>query len=143
VKFKLIIDPESEEQVIVYAHRESELTDTIKDLISKDEFELNGYTETDIVRLNLQDIICFTVIDNKVYAITVTDTLQIKNRLYKIEEKLPHNFIKINQSCIANIKQIKKFHADFAGTLQVIFKNGYKDYVSRRNLKKVKERLGL
>ena len=53
------------------------------------------------------------------------------------------DFIKINQSCIANIRQIQRFDTSFSGTLRVIFKNGYTDYVSRRQLKAVKERLGL
>ena len=53
------------------------------------------------------------------------------------------NFVRINQSCIANINQIKKFSASFNGFLQVHFKNGYIDYVSRRELKNVKERVGI
>ena len=56
---------------------------------------------------------------------------------------LDENFIKINQSCIANIRQIEKVEGTFSGSLSVVFKNGYKDYISRRNLKNVKERLKL
>ena len=44
---------------------------------------------------------------------------------------------------IANLKKVEKFSAAFSGALQVNFKNGYVDYVSRRNLKNVKERLGI
>ena len=68
---------------------------------------------------------------------------EIKTRLYVIEEKLPENFIKINQSCIANINQIERFNASISGTLKIRFKNGYTDYVSRRQLKNVKERIGI
>ena len=67
----------------------------------------------------------------------------IKNRLYQIEEIVDSNFIKINQSCIANINQIKKFDATLGASLLVIFKNGHSDYISRRELKNVKRRLGL
>ena len=52
-------------------------------------------------------------------------------------------FVKLNQSCLANIKQIKEFKASIGGSVMVIFQNGYKDYISRRELKNVKERIGL
>jgi DNA-binding LytR/AlgR family response regulator len=71
------------------------------------------------------------------------DKLLVKLRLYQLEERLDKCFIKINQSCIANVRQISKVEATFSGALSVVFKNGYRDYISRRNLKKVKERLGV
>ena len=52
-------------------------------------------------------------------------------------------YVKINQSCYANIKNIKKFESTIGGSLKVIFKNNYVDYISRRELKNVKERMGL
>ena len=36
-----------------------------------------------------------------------------------------------------------KYQKTFSGTLSVVFKNGYTDYVSRRNIKAVKERIGI
>jgi DNA-binding LytR/AlgR family response regulator len=68
---------------------------------------------------------------------------RIKTRLYKLEETLPQNYVKINQSTIINIQKIDSFSSDFTGTLKVKLKNGFCDYVSRRNLKSVKERLGV
>ena len=64
-------------------------------------------------------------------------------RLYHLEQRLPNSFVKIHQSCLANIRKIKRFDTSLAGTLTVCFQNGHRDYVSRRNLKQVKERLGL
>ena len=61
--------------------------------------------------------------------------------MVELEESLPDNFLKINKSCIANIDKIKSFDATITGTLAVNFKNGYRDYVSRRRMKSVKERL--
>ena len=61
----------------------------------------------------------------------------------ELEEKLPLDFVKINQSCLANIKKIERFSASVGGSLKVIFKNGHTDYVSRRQLRTVKEKLGI
>ena len=81
--------------------------------------------------------------NSKVYAITYEGRYQLRCRLYQLEEKLPQNFVKLNQSCIGNVKKIQRFNASFGGSLSVEFKNGYKDYVSRRQMKAVKERFGL
>jgi len=72
----------------------------------------------------------------------MTKTFRLNHRLYQLEERLGTRFLKINQSCLANIQQIQRFDASLAGALLVIFKNGYRDYVSRRQLKTVKERMG-
>ena len=103
---------------------------------------LFGYTEAEAKKLNLFDVNCFITESNKTYALT-NEKLQVKMRLYEVEGILDENFIKINQSCIANVRQIEKVQATFSGALSVVFKNGYKDYISRRNLKSVKERLGV
>ena len=80
--------------------------------------------------------------DGKVFAVTEREKLQVQKRLYRIEEMLDARFVKINQSCIVNVGCIERFEATFGGSLLVILKNGYKDYVSRRQMKTVKERIG-
>ena len=85
----------------------------------------------------------FTVEDNRVFAETVGGKYRLRHRLREIEEKMPADFIKINQSCLANINMIERFDASVSGSLLVKLKNGSTDYVSRRQLKTVKERFGL
>lgn len=143
MKFRFIIDEHRAEEVIVYAHKKSKLIDDIENLVSENNFELTGFVDREAVKLNLAEVYCFISENNKVFAVCEKEKFRLRERLYQLEEKLPENFLKINQSCIANMKKIKKFDASFTGTLKVIFKNGYTDYVSRRNVKNVKERLGL
>ena len=57
--------------------------------------------------------------------------------------KICSNFVKINQSCIVNVNKIERFDTSVSGTLKVSLKNGYTDYVSRRQLKPIKERIGI
>lgn len=143
MELKIVINKECEEKVIVYAHEKTRLVTEIEELINSNSVDLIGYGNNTAVKLNLNDIICFCVEDNKVYAVTEKEKLRLKCRLYQLEENLNGNFVKINQSCIANIKKIDRFTASVGGALTVIFKNGYRDYVSRRNVKTVKERLEL
>ena len=143
MKLRIVIDKNHDEQILIYAHEKTALICDIEQLVNNDFFDLTGYGETETIKLNLYEICCFITEENKVYALTEKGKYRLKSRLYQLEENLNDNFVKINQSCIANIKKIDKFKASVGGALTVIFKNGYEDYVSRRNLKNVKERLGL
>lgn len=144
MKYTIIIDKNREEEVIIYAKEKSALTDEIQRLVSDNNIELIGYDKNgEGVKLTADEVYCFTVEDNRIFAITEKDKLRIKNRLYQLEEILPEYFVKINQSCVANIRKIARFDTSVSGTLLIKFKNGYKDYVSRRQMKAVKERLGL
>ena len=144
MKYTIIIDKNREEEVIVYAKEKSALTDEIERLVSNNTLGLIGYDKNgEGVKLTADEVYCFTVEDNKIFAITEKDRLRLKCRLYQLEEFLPENFVKINQSCVANIRKIARFDTSVSGTLMIKFKNGYKDYVSRRQMKAVKERLGL
>jgi DNA-binding LytR/AlgR family response regulator len=143
MKCTLIITNEHEEEVVIYARERTKLTDDIEALVIGSVPELIGYKENQTVKLSSDSVYCFTVEDNKVYALTDSEKLQIKLRLYQLEEILSDTFVKINQSCIANIRKIERFDTSVSGTLLIKFKNGYKDYVSRRQMKAVKERFGL
>ena len=143
MKCTLIITNEHEEEVVIYARERTKLTDDIEALVIGSVPELIGYKENQAVKLSSDSVCCFTVENNKVYALTDSEKLQIKLRLYQLEEILSDTFVKINQSCIANIGKIERFDTSVSGTLLIKFKNGYKDYVSRRQMKAVKERFGL
>ena len=142
MKYNLIIEPEREEEVIVYAHKRSELTDRIEAVVISENEDLIGYTEQGVIRLDLADVYAFTVEDSKVYALTEREKMALKLRLYQLEERYSYEFLKINQSCLVNVKMIKRFDSSIGGSLMVELKNGYRDYVSRRQLKAVKERIG-
>lgn len=142
MKLEIFIDKECEERVIVYAHEKTKLTDAITQLVNETD-TLIGYNGKQYVKLSFADIYCFIVEENKVFAVTENERLQLKNRLYQLEEIMPESFVKINQSCIINTVKAERFDASITGTLLVKLKNGYSDYVSRRNLKKIKERFGI
>ncbi len=143
MKLKIVFDKNREEEILIFAHERTKMIDDIENLVKKSSDEIVGYSEGEASIIKASQTACFTVENNKVYAITGKEKLQVKMRLYQIEEMLDANFVKINQSCVANINEIRKFDTSISGTLKVVFKNGYTDYVSRRNIKAVKERLGI
>ena len=142
MKFELIIDPAQEERVTICAHERSGLAEEIERLVRGNRSEWIGYRGKSIVPLDPAEVCCFIAEDHKVFALVGKERLQVRSRLYQLEEGLGSDFIKINQSCIANARMIGRFEAAYSGALMVVFKNGYKDYVSRRQLKLIKERFG-
>lgn len=143
MKFKLIIDPNREEQVVVTAHAPSTLTHQLEQLVLAEEADqVTGYTDTDIVLLSYEAIQCVTVVEGKTYAIgTDGQKYRLRQRLYEMEQRLPHWFWRINKSTLANRHHLMRFSATFSGGVDAVFRSGYTDYVSRRCLADIKRRL--
>ena len=138
------IDKNEEERVIIYSKERTSLVEQIEKLVSSTGVSLTGTYEDTIVLINPMDVSCFVVESGKIFALINEKKYQLKERLYQLEDmSFNEYFVKLNQSCLANIKQIKEFKASIGGSVMVIFQNGYKDYISRRELKNVKERIGL
>ena len=143
MKFKLIIDKKSEEEIVARVHSESELTRDIENLIltyaGSDKLLAMG--EDEMTYIPYSDIECITVIDRKVDAIDGKGKkYRVKSKLFELEEMLPSYFVRINKSSLGNSDRIKRFKTAFNGSLDVEFDCGYVDYVSRRCLSEVKRR---
>ncbi len=143
MKCEVIITEKGEEKVLIYTKEETPLVREIISLTEENSMEISGYIDREIVKLNPSEIYCFTVENNKVFALCKKKKYSLRQRLYTLEEMLPENFIKINQSTIANLRLIDRFDASVSGTLKVYFKNGHVDFVSRRQLKTLKEKVGI
>ena len=143
MKCQIIIDEKREEEVLIYAQKRSSLVDEIERLVESNNLTIKGTKDDEIIIINPLDVTCFISQNNKVFALIGEEQYKIKERLYQLEEMMDENYIKINQSCLANIKRIDRFSSSLGGAIMVLFDNGYKDYISRRELKKVKERMGL
>ncbi len=140
MKFTYIEDPNME--VIVKAPSKTALVQQIESLCSQQEHGLVGYTDCLFKELNPLDIEYFVSYGDKIYGYIGKEEYLIKKRLYELHDMLSDHFIYINQSCLGNINKIHHFESTLAGALVVVFKSGYKDYVSRRQVRNVKERIG-
>lgn len=143
MKCEVIIDPQCEERVVIYAKQNNPIVEEIKRIADRTGNGIFGYVGSEIVRLDPAQIQYVSVMGNKVYAVLADQKYILKDRLYVLEEMLPDCFVKINQSCLANIGWMERFDTSISGSLKIRFKNGDTDYVSRRQLKAVKERIGI
>lgn len=143
MKFRLIIDKTKDEEVVATIHERSPLTDQIEQLILQytGSDRIAAYTEDDMKMLSFGQIECITVLDGKTYAIDAQNKrYRLKQRLYELEEILPSSFIRINKSALANEARLERFSASFSGTVDAVFRCGYREYVSRRCFAEIKRR---
>ncbi len=142
MKCRLFIDSGCEdERVEIHARELTREIEEIKSFCESFDTSIVGYIDENAVKLSITEIYCFTVENTKVFAHTKDKKYRLRQRLYQLESQLPEDFIKFNQSCIGAKSKVLRFEAPLSGVLNVVFKNGHRDYVSRRNLKAVKERL--
>ncbi len=141
MKYELIVSENIDERVVIYARERTPEIEKIISLIEEKSCRIIGYTGEESVYISPEEIECITVIQGKTTAITKSGNYLLKERLYSLEEELGDGFVKINKSSLANIKNIHSFGVSFGGALMIKFKSGYRDYVSRRQQKTVKEKL--
>ena len=142
MKYRIEIHENQEEDIIISAKAQTDLLCKIEAILESRQEQLLGYANGETVPLNGEDVLCFYVETGKVYAMTEQEKWQVKERLYQLEQQYEKSFVKINQSCLVNLSAISKFQSSIGGSLSVVLKNGYRDYISRRQLRTVKERMG-
>ena len=127
----------------------NELTPQVKQLVEDiSGFVNEGISGTDFrgekVMLPLKDILRFYTENQKVIAQDVAGIYNIQEKLYELEERLDEGqFFRISKSEIVNLQKIKRLDMSITGTIKVILTNGTETYTSRRNVTKLKQRLGI
>ena len=143
MKYKLIIDKNSEEEIVATVHAPSALTEQIENLVcSFSGVEgIIGCKDDEMRKLEFKEIECITVLERKVIAIDKKGNhYRLQERLRDLEEILPSYFIRINKSTLANEHRILRFDAAFSGGVDAVFQCGYRDYVSRRCFVEIRRR---
>ena len=143
MKFTLIIDPSKEEEVVATVHEYSTLTQQIEALILQytGMDRITAYADEEIKILLFEEIECITVFNGKTFAVDAKNKkYRLKQRLYELEQQLPSYFIRIDKSTLANENRIERYTATFSGSVDAVFRCGYREYVSRRCFSAIKRR---
>ena len=135
-----------EPKIIIHTDRMTEEVSQIVKLLSEEQPEVFAavHENGEIVLLEQTEIIRIYAENDRVYAQTKDDSYRLKARLYELEERLNKKmFIRISNSEIINLKEVKKFDLSFSGTICVSMSDKTVTYVSRRYVRKIKQVLGL
>lgn len=144
MKLELNIDEKVKETLVVVSA--NKIDKEVQNLINYIEYSseyLIGIVEDKASIIDIGEIIRVYIEDRKTFVVTLKDTYVVKKKLYEVENMVTHNFIKISQSEIANIKFIKNLDFSNTGTIVIKYKNSDISYVSRRMIKEFKLKLGI
>ena len=85
------------------------------------------------------EVLYFESVDNRTFLYTETQVLEIKKRLYELEEILSDkDFVRISKSQLANINKIKLLKPELNRSITAEMINGEILFISRRYAKQIK-----
>ena len=137
------IAQEENECAVINAYDRSSSIDTAIGLLENGEQIISGFRDDERIPLRLSQIYYFEAVDDKCFAYTKDSCLEIKSRLYEIEQSLDYRFFRCSKSMICNIKKIKSVKAESNARLRATLLNGEIVVISRSYVKELKKKLGL
>lgn len=146
MQVEIKIDSTCEEPKIVILT--NKMTDEISALVKRISEEapqvISGFRNDTLEMLEQSKILRIYASAGKIFATTTSGEYILRLRLYELEERLDKNqFVRISNSEIINLKEVRSFDLSFAGTICVSLSDGTVTYVSRRYVKKIKQLLGI
>ena len=137
------IAQEEAEYAVINAYDRSSSIDTAIGLLENGEQIISGFRDDEKVPLRLSQIYYFEAVDDKCFAYTKDSCLEIKSRLYEIEQSLDFRFFRCSKSMICNIRKIKSVKAESNARMRAELLNGEIVVISRSYVKELKKKLGL
>lgn len=146
MKVEVKLDPNyTETKIEIYTNKiDEELSNLIKQLEFKSDDKIIVWKDGKVYIVELKNIEAIYSNQGKVYIRENNNEYISKSKLYELEEQIKEpSFIRISNSEIINFNKVENLDLNIAGTIRLNFKSGYTTYVSRRNIKKIKEYLNI
>ena len=134
-----------EPKIVIFTDSVTEEVHQIIQKLSEDAPQVIAGSKGDKIELLEQaELIRIYANSGKVFAVTAKGAYTLRLRLYEIEKRLnPSHFVRISNSEIVNLKQVRDFDLSFTGTICVRLCDGTVTYTSRRYVSKIKKILGI
>ncbi len=133
----------ADESAVISASEVTESISAAIALLECGESVLSGYKEGEFYPCPISRIYYIEATDDKVFAYTKDDCLELKSRLYELEEKLDQRFFRCSKSMICNVRKIKSIRAEENSRMLATLLNEEKIVINRNYVKELKKRLGL
>ncbi|MCX4340449.1 MAG: LytTR family DNA-binding domain-containing protein [Lachnospiraceae bacterium] len=94
--------------------------------------------------INASEVLYFEAVDNRTFLYTQEAVLEIRQRLYELEDTLSEkDFIRISKSVIVNINQIRSLKPELNRTILATLCNGERLSISRKYVPAVRKLLSI
>lgn len=130
-----------EPNAVIYANQITEDIKAVVEFLKQENIKgINCLKNEQAFIVKLEEIEKIYALNGKVYLETKDETLEVRKRIYELEEILPkRNFLRISNSEIINFDKVKNIELKIYGSLVINFYSGKVTYASRRYIKKIKE----
>lgn len=146
MKIEVRLDPEyAEPKLLILADSMSEEVERILRLLrSEPGRPLVGFRREGASPLKEGGISRIYAQQGRVCAATDSGEYVLRQRLYELEEKLASaGFVRISNSELINLRRVRSFDLNLAGTIRVNLDDGTTAWVSRRYVAKIRKILGM
>jgi DNA-binding LytR/AlgR family response regulator len=138
------IGPEEEEQLILRCREVDESLLKLINSFKQGGLKLTVGKDGRWFRVNPKDVYYIESVDNKVFVYTSKDCMEIRQKLYTLEELLAkEDFYRISKSVIVNLDKMKSLSPAFSGRMEATLINEEKLIISRQYVSRLREVLNL
>lgn len=94
--------------------------------------------------INSSDVLYFESVDNHIFLYTEDDVMEVKQRLYELEDILSDkDFIRVSKSQIVNINKVRSLRPELNRTILATMCNGEQLYISRKYVQAIRNILSI
>jgi DNA-binding LytR/AlgR family response regulator len=143
---KIRIEEQKEEmlQVVICCKAVNKEVLRLKQHIELFENKLAARKDEETVMQNVAEVLYFESVDNRTFLYTESEVLEVKQRLYELEDVLSEkDFIRISKSQIVNVNKIHALRPELNRTIEATMCNGERLSISRKYAAAVRELLEL
>jgi DNA-binding LytR/AlgR family response regulator len=144
MKVTITKDIESGTAVEIHCREVTSETERLERYISRFDERLQATSEGNTYNVQIDEILYIESVDKKTFLYTTGHVLQTEKRLYELEELLDEKtFFRASKSVIVNLNKITKLKPEVTRNILATLTNGEVIVISRRNVKALKELIGL
>ena len=135
---------ESGTAVEIHCREVTSETERLERYISRFDERLQATSEGNTYNVQIDEILYIESVDKKTFLYTSGHVLQTEKRLYELEELLDEKtFFRASKSVIVNLNKITKLKPEVTRNILATLTNGEVIVISRRNVKALKELIGV
>lgn len=131
-------------RIVIRCNRADEEIMRLKDHIELFDQKIQVKKDHEWSVIRSLDVLYFESVDNRTFAYTEDDVLEVRQRLYELENILSgKDFIRISKSQIVNINKIKSLKPEINRTILATMCSGERLYISRKYVPAIRSLLSL
>ena len=137
--------PDGEDEIIIRADK---LDNRVLKLITELKTERTRLTgalpDGSITVVDPARVYYFESVDKKVFAYCKSDVIELRSKLYELEEMLTGtDFVRVSKSVIADLSKIRRLAPHLNGRFEAELANGEKIVISRQYVPQLREYFGI